>query len=1061
MIRCISGKTKILFLVALASPLTQVYAGAPKLVRDINTMPIGVSSDPKFLGTLNGWTYLAATDGVHGVELWKTNGTTAGTTMVTDAEPGAGSSNPSNFVTVGSVAYFTATTMASGAELWVTDGTPAGTHLVSEFAPGPLSSNAVAVGTLGSHIIVAGENGSTGPHLWSIDGTSATPVLLAATGAPGLAHPNIIAVAGNGKAYFAGFASSTGAKLWVTDGTAAGTHALADLGPGSSSESPRSFVEVGNHVYFVNNIDATGAQLFRIRETDDGVEQVTSNFDIKDYSTVEQPLIPLGNLVLFVATNGGGEQVWRSDGTSGGTFPLVAFNSALGNSYLAPRFTSLGGRVIFLTNTASAGPSFLATDGSVAGTVNISAVGGFPPTVIGAAGPYFYFSPSQSGVYRTDGTLAGTKLLTNLALAGSYLPSNPVQMVGNASTVYFELPNAPGYQVVHYDAAADSAVALKGVSNQPGNLFALSAGSLYFSVNDPSTGIEPWISNGTPAGTMLLADIAPEPTEAGSNPTSFFAFKNELYFSANDGISGQELWRSDGTSSGTALASDVNPGLLGASPSLLFAAGTSLMFFAQDSASSARYLYSYDPASAAATVIPAVGDPYTGCAVQTATINAITYFPGSASGVGLWRTDGTASGTSVVADLAQTPALSNICQIMSFAGKIYFVAEQFGVQPGYGVWVSDGTNSGTQRIASLGAAFVNQSAPLVNYLGSLYFEGVDSANALQLWRSDGTTQGTVPAAAVPAQVGSILAVVNGKLMFAPAASGQPIWAYDAASSSFASIAGSAFFAWGALTSNGALGFFTGGDATHARAPWVTDGTAAGTKPLADAQGNVPESVQWLGDFHNVVIYTGTDAQDSLHYWRSDGTTAGTTAFASFGAGQSAVTTPSALTVGDQFFFSVSDPTIGTELYAIVNDPPIAVDDAANVVSGESVSFNVAANDTDDDGVVNASTVAIVSSPAHGSASVSAGGLVVYTPAANFTGSDIFTYTIQDNQGRQAVAPATVTVTVTAAVVSGGSSGKSGGGGSMDLWSTLTLLLLSLAAKASGATNVWRGKVSSE
>jgi ELWxxDGT repeat protein len=496
MIRYVSRKAKILLLVALASPLTQVYAGAPKLVRDINTMPIGVSSDPKFLGTLNGWTYLAATDGVHGVELWKTNGTTTGTTMVTDAEPGTGSSNPSNFVTVGSVAYFTATTIASGAELWVTDGTSAGTHLVSEFAPGPLSSSTVAVGALGSHIIVAGDDGSTGPHLWSIDGTSAAPVLLAAIGAPGLAHPNIIGVASNGKAYFAGVNTSTGAKLWVTDGTAAGTHALTDLAPGSSNEFPRSFVEVGSNMYFINNIDATGAQLFRIRETDDGIEQVTSALAIEDYSTAEQPLIPLGSLVLFVATSGGSEQVWRSDGTSGGTFPLVAFNSALGNSYLPPRFTSLGSRVIFLTNTASAGPSFLATDGSVAGTVNISAVGGFPPTVIGAAGPYFYFSPSQNGVYRTDGTLGGTKLLTSLAFAGSYVPSNPVQMVGDASTAYFELPNAPGYQVVHYDAAADSAVALKTVSNQFGNLFALSAGSLYFSVNDPSTGIEPWTSNG-------------------------------------------------------------------------------------------------------------------------------------------------------------------------------------------------------------------------------------------------------------------------------------------------------------------------------------------------------------------------------------------------------------------------------------------------------------------------------------------------------------------------------------------------------------------------------------
>jgi hypothetical protein len=70
------------------------------------------------------------------------------------------------------------------------------------------------------------------------------------------------------------------------------------------------------------------------------------------------------------------------------------------------------------------------------------------------------------------------------------------------------------------------------------------------------------------------------------------------------------------------------------------------------------------------------------------------------------------------------------------------------------------------------------------------------------------------------------------------------------------------------------------------------------------------------------------------------------------------------------------------------------------------------------------------------------GQIVYTPAASFSGGDTLTYTIKDKQGREALAPATVTVTVTAAAASGGISGKSGGGGSMDP-AMLTLLLLFL------------------
>jgi Bacterial Ig domain len=96
----------------------------------------------------------------------------------------------------------------------------------------------------------------------------------------------------------------------------------------------------------------------------------------------------------------------------------------------------------------------------------------------------------------------------------------------------------------------------------------------------------------------------------------------------------------------------------------------------------------------------------------------------------------------------------------------------------------------------------------------------------------------------------------------------------------------------------------------------------------------------------------------------------------------------------------------------VNNPPTAVADALNTTPGIPVTGNLAANDTDVDGTVVAASVVIVTAPAHGAVLNNLNGTVTYIPAAGFTGTDTFTYTIADNGGAVS-APATVTVIVTA------------------------------------------------
>ena len=76
--------------------------------------------------SVNGALYFEANDGVHGTELWKTDGTAAGTVMVKDIWPGPGKSLPANLTNVNGTLYFSANDGTDGVELWKSDGTAAG-----------------------------------------------------------------------------------------------------------------------------------------------------------------------------------------------------------------------------------------------------------------------------------------------------------------------------------------------------------------------------------------------------------------------------------------------------------------------------------------------------------------------------------------------------------------------------------------------------------------------------------------------------------------------------------------------------------------------------------------------------------------------------------------------------------------------------------------------------------------------------------------------------------------------------------------------------------------------
>jgi hypothetical protein len=117
---------------------------------------------------------------------------------------------------------------------------------------------------------------------------------------------------------------------------------------------------------------------------------------------------------------------------------------------------------------------------------------------------------------------------------------------------------------------------------------------------------------------------------------------------------------------------------------------------------------------------------------------------------------------------------------------------------------------------------------------------------------------------------------------------------------------------------------------------------------------------------------------------------------------------------DSFTYTVSDGQGGSDIATVqvtireTNATPAAVDDSAATTQDTPVTINVLGNDTDADS--DPLGITYVGMPTHGTAIIT-GTQIVYTPAAGFTGSDTFTYTITDGF---ATASATVTVVVTPA-----------------------------------------------
>src|SRR4051812_33434227 len=312
------------------------------LLRDIN--PAGdaeVSAAPLVVG---GIAYLAANDGVHGRELWKTDGTEAGTVLVKDVRPGPESSNVNTIVAAGGIVYFIADDGQSGPELWRTDGAEAGTTLVKDINPGPAHGIFYdfpsSFADLNNLLFFVANDGVHGDELWRSDGSEAGTFMVAdlTPGPVGSLPGEFQTMAG--LLFFTARGSHGGSALWRSDGTTDGTFQIQPEGAGDPP-SVDTLVRAGTKLFF------TAEKTLWVSDgTAAGTRRVTRRLPQGLNGSVSAPVAAASGFVYFYSSGGRHDtSLWRSDGTDRGTVRIKDVSSGI------TRSTATLGDTVFFTDS--------------------------------------------------------------------------------------------------------------------------------------------------------------------------------------------------------------------------------------------------------------------------------------------------------------------------------------------------------------------------------------------------------------------------------------------------------------------------------------------------------------------------------------------------------------------------------------------------------------------------------------------------------------------------------------------------------------------------------------
>jgi MYXO-CTERM domain-containing protein len=550
----------------------------------------GTASGTRALTSLTTSTSMVGLEGkllfAQGSTLWRSDGPDGGVVQVAQVPQ---DQFISTLLAQGSQAYFLTLMNNSGTALWKTDGTAAGTVQVKAFAPNANGGLFLSPLRGDGGLLFFDRSDGTSLQTWMSDGTEAGTRLLTSTlQEPQGSWPGAW-TALDGSALFLAEEGLSGPSLWRTEGTAAGTTAVKVLEPldlqlGQPRPAPAT-VRFGGSVFLYS-----GNTLWKSDGTVAGTLAVRRFANL--WNTPE--LVQLGDALYFTASDGGGPELWKSDGTEAGTVRVKAINpQGFGSSPHDLRV--MGGALYFIAMHAKTDQDLWKTDGTEAGTVLVKNLE--PASPLGSrlfslhvAGNALYFRYQSGQLWRSDGTEAGTQPLP--LLANGYFDSfHPL----DAQTLYFQALNpsgdTPQSLLFKLEGGAD---AVQVWRTSEGNWDAVRGGFAHvrggdvFMAWDKQHGLELWRTDGTQEGTALLKDLWPGPDSGIRQDKSPEVLTLEdqglVLFAASDGESGEELWQTDGTPEGTLRVADLRPGPGGSVPRGLTRLGDTVLFSAVDEA---------------------------------------------------------------------------------------------------------------------------------------------------------------------------------------------------------------------------------------------------------------------------------------------------------------------------------------------------------------------------------------------------------------------------------------------------------------------------------------------